>query len=384
MADDSVLVVGGGIAGLALSRALRQRGIPAAIAERSAAPATGGLAINLPGNAVSALAALGLRDGLERLGRPIRRREYRSMRGRLLFAVDEDAFWGPEARPRCVRRSDLIALLDDDSEASALREASTVESVRLTQPGAEVAFDDGRTEPHGFVVGADGVRSVVRATVFGHEGVRPAMLSAASWRFMVPNPGIDNWTAWTGPAGVILLIPVDGNAVYGYASATSGGSVDADPTWLHTTFRHFAAPVPEVLDIALRHPESLYHSPVAEVRTSVWARGRCVLIGDAAHATAPVWAQGAALAMEDALVLADLLADGSWDGVGARYEDRRRDRVTHIQAMTDRFSRIAAMPPWLRDLVTPLMGPKSYRATYGPLRLSPVDDGSPAGRGACG
>ncbi len=200
MSGDSVFIVGGGIAGLALSRALRQRGVPAVVAERSAAPPSGGLAINLPGNAVSALAALGLRDGLERLGRPIGRREYRGVRGRLLFAVDEDAFWGPEARPRCVRRSDLLALLDDTG-GSAPRQPSTVESVRLTPSGAEVTFADGRTEPHGFVAGADGVHSVVRAKVFGDEGVRPAVLSAASWRFMAPNPGIDCWTVWTGPCG---------------------------------------------------------------------------------------------------------------------------------------------------------------------------------------
>lgn len=368
MADDSVLVVGGGIGGLALSRALRQRGVPAAVAERSPMPANGGLAINLPGNAVSALAALGLRDGLERLGRPIGRREYRGVRGRLLFAVDEDAFWGPEARPRCVRRSDLLALLDDGPQAAAPRRPSTVESVRLTQSGAEVAFADGRTEPHGFVAGADGVHSVVRTEVFGDEGVRPAVLSAASWRFMAPNPGVDCWTVWTGPAGVILLIPVDGDEVYGYASATRGGPAGADPDWLHTNFRGFAAPVRDVLDSALRRPESLYHSPVEEIRISAWACGRCVLIGDAAHATAPVWAQGAALAIEDALVLADLLAGGSWDSVGAQYEDHRRDRITHVQAMTDRFSRIAGMPTWIRDLVTPVMGPRSYRATYRPLR----------------
>ncbi|OJF10986.1 FAD-dependent monooxygenase [Couchioplanes caeruleus] len=374
MTDDSVLVVGGGIAGLALSRALRQRGVPASVAERSATPASGGLAINLPGNAVSALAALGLRDGLESLGRPVRRREYRGARGRLLFAVDEDAFWDSEARPRCVRRVDLLALLDDGPEALASRRSSTVESVRLKQSGAEVAFDDGGTEPHGFVAGADGVHSVVRATVFGGEGVRTAVLSTASWRFMAPNPGIDCWTVWTGPTGVILLIPVDGDEVYGYASATGGGSVGADPGWLHTTFRGFAAPIPEVVDMVLRQPESLYHSPVEEVRISEWSRGRCVLLGDAAHATAPVWAQGAALAMEDAIVLADLLAGGDWDTVGARYEEHRRDRVTHVQAMTDRFSRLAGVPPWIRDLVTPVMGPRSYRATYGPLRR-PVSTG---------
>ena len=368
MADDSVFIVGGGIAGLALSRALRQRGVPAVVAERALRLRAGDWRSTFRATPCRPSQCWGSatvwRSWAGRLGAG----SIAVLGGRLLFAVDEDAFWGPEARPRCVRRCDLLALLDDYPQASTPRPPSTVESVRLTPSGAEVAFADASTEPHGFVAGADGVNSVVRATVFGGEGVRPAVLSAASWRFMAPNPGIDCWTVWTGPAGVILLIPVDGDEVYGYASATRGGSAGAGPDWLDTTFRGFAAPIPDVLDSVLRQPDSLYHSPVEEIRISAWAHGRCVLIGDAAHATAPVWAQGAALAIEDALVLADLLAGGNWDSVGAQYEDHRRDRITHVQAMTDQFSRIAGMPTWIRDLVTPVMGPRSYRATYLPLR----------------
>jgi 2-polyprenyl-6-methoxyphenol hydroxylase-like FAD-dependent oxidoreductase len=98
-----------------------------------------------------------------------------------------------------------------------------------------------------------------------------------------------------------------------------------------------------------------------------------VVIGDAAHATAPVWAQGAALAVEDALVLAELLATrDDWSRVGPEFEQRRRPRVTHVQAMTDRLSRAAGLPTWIRDAVLPFVGPRSYRETYGPLRTPVV------------
>jgi len=103
---------------------------------------------------------------------------------------------------------------------------------------------------------------------------------------------------------------------------------------------------------------------VEEVRLPSWHSGRSVVIGDAAHASAPVWAQGAALALEDALVLADILADGGWDTAGARYEARRRPRVEHVQKMTDRTSRSTRLPGWLRGLALPA----AYRSTYGPLR----------------
>jgi 2-polyprenyl-6-methoxyphenol hydroxylase-like FAD-dependent oxidoreductase len=368
MADDVVLVVGGGIAGQSLGRALRQRGVPFVLAERSATAADGGLAINLPGNAVTALGALGLRDGLEKVGRPTGRREYRSAKGRLLFGIDEDDFWGAQARPRCVRRADLLALFADDADAVTHRRPSTVSSVRQEAAGVEVGFGDGGSETYGFVAGADGVHSTVRRAVFGDAGVREAVLSAASWRFMAPNPGVDCWTVWSGAEGAFLLIPVDGDEVYGYASATRGGPVAPDPAWLAETFGGYPDPVRQVIGGLRDNPAALYHSPVEEVRVSRWADGRCVLIGDAAHATAPVWAQGAALAMEDALALADLLGRGDWDRVGAFYEERRRERVAHVQAVTDRFSKVAGLPTWLRDTLLPVMGKVSYKAAYGSLR----------------
>ena len=106
-----------------------------------------------------------------------------------------------------------------------------------------------------------------------------------------------------------------------------------------------------------------------EVRQPRWHRCSVVLVGDAAHATAPVWAQGAALALEDALVLADLLASQSdWTVVGDEFERRRRARVEHVQAMTDRLSRAASLPGWLRDRLLPFVGPRSYRETYGALK----------------
>ena len=124
-----------------------------------------------------------------------------------------------------------------------------------------------------------------------------------------------------------------------------------------------------VVATVLDDPGQLYYSPVEEVHCARWSRGRLALIGDAAHATGPVWAQGAALALEDAIVLADLLAERSdWSRVGAEFERLRRPRVAHVQAATDRMSRIAALPARLRDLVAPVLGPRAYRDAYRPLR----------------
>jgi len=91
-ASRRVLVVGGGIAGFAMLRALDQRGIAAELVERLNGPPDAGLGLNLPGNAVRALRDLGVGNALKQRGRPILRREYRNARGRLLFTVDEAGF----------------------------------------------------------------------------------------------------------------------------------------------------------------------------------------------------------------------------------------------------------------------------------------------------
>ncbi len=359
--SDRVLVVGGGIAGFALAQALHARGIGFLVLDRLSGPPDAGLGVNLPGNAVAAVGALGLGAGLARLGTPVRRREYRNARGRLLFSVDEESFWPEGSRSRCVRRGDLLDLLRSGLPAGSVRWDAPVTAVH--DGGVDLA--DGTTEPGGLVVGADGVHSVVRRAVLGDTGLRSALLSAASWRFMAPDPGIGAWTVWSGTHGSILLLPVGDGEVYGYASATRGGPVPADPSWLTQAFSRYPAPVPQVLESVY----ALYHSPVEEVRVPTWSRGRTVLVGDAAHATAPVWAQGAALAVEDALVLAEILAtQADWASVGPAYERRRRPRVDHVRAMTDRLSRAARMPAWFRDTVLPAIGPGTFRATYGPLR----------------
>jgi 2-polyprenyl-6-methoxyphenol hydroxylase-like FAD-dependent oxidoreductase len=106
-----LLVVGGGIAGFGLARALSLRGVSCTLVERLAAPPGSGLGLNLPGNAVRALAALGLADEVVRRGMRIRRREYRNKAGRLLFAVSEEAFWGQVGPSVCLRRGDLLDVL---------------------------------------------------------------------------------------------------------------------------------------------------------------------------------------------------------------------------------------------------------------------------------
>jgi 2-polyprenyl-6-methoxyphenol hydroxylase-like FAD-dependent oxidoreductase len=363
--ENPVAIVGGGIAGLAAARALTKRGISCVVLERRTTPSDGGLAINLPGNAVRALARLGLGEDIRSAGHPLHRREYRTEKDRLLFGIDEDAFWPEQMRPCAMRRSKLIELLATGVPDDCIRRGVGLEQLFLQDDGADLKLVDGSHLRASIVIGADGVRSGVRGALFGtRAGQDHALIAQASWRFMAPDPGIDCWTVWAGPAGLILLMPVGNGEVYGWAAASHSRADDVS----HAALIALTARFPDRVRAAVAGA-SIHHSPLEEVRLDRWSKGRAVLIGDAAHATAPVWAQGAALAMEDAVVLADVL-DAVRDPAVAlsAYEVRRRERVEHVQKMTDAMSRAARLPSFLRTALLPSLGPKRYAQTYGPLR----------------
>lgn len=369
--NGSVLVVGGGIAGRAVARTLARHGVGCTVLERRER-AGRGMGVNLPGNAVRALAELGVPDQAFADGVPVRRREYRNGRGRLLFTVNDERFWRDVGRPVCVRHGDVL-------DALTLPDAATLEcecavAVRPTSDGAEVDLEGAASLRHcDFVIGADGVYSVMRKAI-PFDGLRPSSMTGSSWRFVAANPGVDCWTAWSGPSETFLLIPVGEGRVYGYAARTHGGPTGSDRSWLAQAAEGSSEPVAAAVARALEDGE-LHHSSVYEVRLNRWYHGRLVLIGDAAHATGPVWAQGVAMALEDALVLGELLARTPvehWNGVGAEFEALRRPRVEHVQAATEKMSRLAALPSWLRDLSAPILGPRNYRAAYGPLRRGPA------------
>jgi 2-polyprenyl-6-methoxyphenol hydroxylase-like FAD-dependent oxidoreductase len=368
--DPRVLVVGAGVAGLALARALLRGGVDCTVVERRTGIAADGLALNLPGNAVRALMLLGVAD--EVLGRGVRidRREYRNARGRLLFAVDEAAFWSGIAPSVCVRHGHVLRALLRGLEPN-IRYGVRVTGVT---PGADrVLVEFGEAEPETFdlVVGADGVHSAVRPAV-ASAGALPSAMTSASWRFITDDPGVGCWTVWTGRRGTFLLIPVEPGRVYGYASSSQGDSPGKDREWLRQTFVQYPTPVPQTVDLVLTGSGELYHSPVEEVRCHRWSEGRVILIGDAAHATGPVWAQGAASALDDAAILADLLTTrDDWSAVGPEFEQARRPSVDHVQAATDEMSRLARLPGVVRDLVAPVLGPRGYRRAYEPLRPPP-------------
>jgi 2-polyprenyl-6-methoxyphenol hydroxylase-like FAD-dependent oxidoreductase len=196
-----------------------------------------------------------------------------------------------------------------------------------------------------------------------------------SWRFLTACPAdLTAWTVWLGRRCSFLMVPLGNGLAYCYADATADPAADetTDPrTELRWRFGAFGAPVATILD-QLPDASEIHQSFIEEVAVPSWGRGSTVLIGDAAHGMSPNMAQGAALAFEDAVVLAACLrGSGSIaDGV-AEFATRRGERTGWVRAQTHRRDRTRNLPAFLRDLTLRHLGTSIITANYAPLVLEP-------------
>jgi 2-polyprenyl-6-methoxyphenol hydroxylase-like FAD-dependent oxidoreductase len=348
---ERVLVVGGGIAGLACARALAGRGIGCDVVERSRSWPESGTGFYLPGNSVRALSALGIGTALLERAARIPRQRFLDHRGRLLFEIELPTFWRDAGACVAIARADLHELLRDGVQVRLATEFAELDAETLA------AYD--------LVIGADGIRSSVRASMGGAEA---SFVGQASWRFVVGGAdGIACWTVWLGRGKTFLALPLGGGRVYCYADVNVPEPVDptaGDRSELAALFGGFAEPVGSLLAAA----GPVYFSPIEEVVQRPWVRDGVVLVGDAAHAMSPNMAQGAGLALEDALVLAGTVADGL---TLEAYETRRRGRVEFVLAQTHRRDATRGLPPLVRNATLRLAGRRIYRGNYAPLLRDP-------------
>jgi FAD-dependent urate hydroxylase len=362
-----VLVVGGGIAGLATARALLRHGIESDVVERAAAWSYPGTGMYLPANSVRAMGALGLQAPLLDHAHEIRRQLFLDERGHVLLDVDLRGVWGAAGSCAAISHRALHELL---REGIPVRLGTRITALNDEGSLVRACFDDGSTGDYDIVVGADGVHSWVRSAVLG--GADATSVGQASWRFLVEDfPGISHWTVLLGRGKAFLTIPLGGGRIYCYADVNAPSTVDptgGDAAKLAELYRDFAEPVATIARERLPAGERPYFSPIEEVIQQPWVRSRVVLVGDAGHAMSPNMAEGAGMALEDALVLAETIAAGR---PLEEFETRRRPRVAFVQAQTHRRDRTRNLPPFVRKATLRLAGQRIFRANYKALLTTP-------------
>jgi FAD-dependent urate hydroxylase len=369
-----VLIVGGGIAGLALAPLLARIGASPEVVERQPVWPSTGTGLYLPGNAARALRALGLEAQVASRAVEILRQRFCDQRGRLLFEVGVAELWEAVGPCLALHRADLHALLREAAVDVPIRMGVAVERLAQRDGSVSVELSDGTTGEYDLVVAADGIHSAVRRLTFERsESCRP--VGQVGWRFIAPRPpGDTTWSVMLGRRTAFLTVPIDRDRVYCYCDAVSSeasqvpGSGPAER--LRSLFAQFADPAAALLDAA--GAADVHVSTIEEVAVDSWARDLVVLIGDAAHATSPNMAQGAAMALEDAVVLAACLRDTpAIPDALAAFESRRRPRTDWVRAQTHRRDRTRNLPPTIRDNVLRLLGPRIFHANYRPLLDQP-------------
>jgi len=368
-----ILVVGGGIAGFSMARALELKGYRPELVERRPDELSGGTGLYLPGNVARALGQLGLHEAVREAAVVIASQRILDSRGRPLTLTRTQDVWAPCGPCLSLPRAALHALLRDSLSSTSVRFGVSLEGLTPSGQGCEVAFSDGTTASYDLVIGADGIDSTVRGLMV--PGVQPAYVGNVCWRLMARNTtGIEGWTAMLGPGRTLLAIPVSAEQVYLYADLAIA-EADIQESLAHTSlaglFDGFAAPLfPLIADVPPDTP--VHFGRIRQVVLDDWTRGRVVLIGDAAHASSPSMAEGAGMAIEDALVLAKVLAaSGSPDAALAAYTARRRPRVDWVQRQCVARDRMRTLPTPARNGVLRLLGNRLYRRSYTPL-LAPV------------
>lgn len=364
-----ILIVGAGVAGLALGRALRQHGCFADIIERNAGWSDAGTGMYLPGNALRALRTLKLDAEVEKRAAWIETQRFCDHRGRLLSEINLGSVWSETGPCVAVHRADLHAALREPEDALPIRMGVALVSIDQDVESAGVHLSDGARETYDLVVGADGIGSSVRHLLFDDAGLRA--LKQWGWRFVIPcPPQVTTWSVFMSRQSACLTVPVGGGQAYCYVDLMgleppTSPAISTD--CLQEVLSDFAGPAIAIRE-ALDGGVAIHAAPIEEVVLDSWSRGRALLVGDAAHAMSPNMAQGAAMAIEDALVLAECLFEQpSIETALSAHEARRRPRVGWVLAMTHRRDRIRQLHTAVRNGLLRAFGGRVYRSHYRPL-----------------
>ncbi len=343
----NIAIVGAGIAGLCAARALQLRGFRVRLFERASELRETGAGLTVSPNATHALNAIGLESTLRRIGtRPERGGVKHWRTGELLKefargASMQDRYGAAYYQVHRADLQDALAALVRGHRNDVIALDHEFIGLVQTSRGVQLRFANGHEEVADVVIGADGLRSTVRRALF--DTPPPRFTGYVAWRGLVPaarlaGVSLDPSSCISiGPRRTFTRYFIRNGALVNYVALAEredwreeGWSVPSDPAEVLAEFDVWHA---ELRAIIAATPTGVCYKWALFDREPLptWRRGRVTLLGDAAHPMLPFLGQGAAMGIEDAMVLARAFESASTlDSALARYEEARLPRTTEV------------------------------------------------------
>ncbi len=334
-----IVIIGGGIGGLAAALALEQRGAEVIVTEQSSQLSEIGAGLNLTPNAIKAFRALGLEDRINAIGAGSEFLVIRSWKnGRYISRVRRgdlrEKFGAPNLT---VHRADLLSILANALKATDIRLGKRCVAVEARKDSAVARFADDSEIEADIIVGADGIHSAVRRSLFGADV--PRFTGCICWRGMAPAEAVPHdinttdGTMWMGPHGHVVHYPVRRGELINIV-AHFDSDAWTEESWTRecdvaepvTAYAGWHSALTRLFPCSTRwYKWALYDRDPLEK----WSKGRVTLLGDSAHAMLPYLGQGAAMAIEDGCVLAATIVRqaGDLDAALLTYEQLRAPRT---------------------------------------------------------
>jgi naringenin degradation protein FdeE len=313
-----VLVVGGGIAGLTLAVALRRRGIAVDVVELAPRWEILGVGISLTGPTLRALAGIGLLDRCVKAAFGFDRIVFADAAGREVGTLAMPRLAGPDYPATvAIARSALHDVLIRAAQelGASVTLGATVAALHQRGDAVAVALSDGTRAAYDLVVGCDGIHSTVRRLTFD-QVPEASFTGLAVWRAVMPRPAaIDCMRVFYGRKTKAGVNPHSRDEMFLFLVQPIADDRRPPADELHLVLRpqldEFGGEVMAHVRDHVTDPRRIDYRPMnAFLLPAPWYRGRVLVIGDAAHTTTPHLATGAGIAIEDAVVLAELLATG--------------------------------------------------------------------------
>ena len=362
-----IVIIGAGIGGLGAACALDRRGFEVAVYERASRLGEVGAGLQVGPNAVKVYRALGLEEGLRRVAfEPINMVSLKwddaGLRFREPLKAVATAKYG--APYMTAHRADLHRLLRETLPHACIHLGADCVAVVSSGRSAVAKFADGKEVEADIVVAADGIRSAIRAQLFGADN--PRFTEQMCWRATVPmdcvpgRVGLEGsvelvrgeYFGWLGPNGHVITYPIgDGSLLNIFAGHVSESWVEESwsvPSTAAELIEAYSGWNEALLGI-FGNVEQCFkwgifdRDPIPE-----WTGGRVTLLGDAAHPTMPTLAQGANMAIEDGYVLARSLArhEGDIEAGLRAYVAQRQPRTSRVQLQARaQFQNNRKVPP---------------------------------------